>query len=321
MTRRVLCRVVIVTVSVCLVAGVSGCAHRVAGRPAAQDSKAKEVAVRAPDDYQYPADGSGYGRGAIDQPAPVPGYNWQGWSAQPAGRCAWVPPGLFDGLAPRGYAATGHFCSFYTADGNTIQIAWGLAYNPFNYDMVAFSRPATIAGLEAKVHDLKKNQDVYPGSCHVRVDTRSTSGLGVLLWNEQNKPLDREASCGVATQVAERIVRSLVPAAGGRVWAPTPQRPNPATVGTKACEVMNDSVTVQGVIEVGDDKHVEGQGERGATCTAETKYRKAEGLLTTGPGQGLAGVPPSSGAEVTVQKVGLLPAARSPAGIACRFGW
>jgi hypothetical protein len=210
-----------------------------------------------------------------------------------------VPEGLFNRFAARAPQPVGHFCSFFTAEGNIIQMTWGISYSPFVYDPVAFMEPVEIAGLEARMFDLAANQEVYPGSCQAQVNTRSMSGFKVLHWNEKSRPLDKEQSCAKARQVAEVIAKRMVPLAGGAVWPATPQKPDPSLVDGEACDVVDDLVTVYAGIEIGDENHEEGTSEVGTTCGAERKGRRATTLLTSGPDQGLAQVPSASGARVT----------------------
>jgi hypothetical protein len=299
-------RIAVAAVSL-LLACAAGCATAVEGQPQGEKGVNKVGKGKKPNDYTFPENNSGFAKGDMDQPDPVPGYNWVGWSG-PTTRCAWVPAGLFDGLAAGAPYPAGHFCSFKMADGNTIQIAWGLDYGPSEYDAVAFTEPATIAGLQAKAYDLAANQKVYPGSCHVITSTRAMSNYGVLLWNEQKTPQDRAKSCQTAKTVAERIAKAMVPLAGGTVWPSTPQKPNPDVVANKACKVVDDIVTTFAMIEIEDENHVDGKNELGTTCTAKKNGRVSETVLTSGPGQGLARLPSAKGAEVKPIKIGQLDA-------------
>jgi hypothetical protein len=309
---------VAVLVAPVLLACVGGCSTVVAGQPRGEKGVNNVGYGKQPDDYTFPDNNSGFAKGEIDQPAPVPGFNWEHWP-MPASHCAWVPAHLFDGIASAAPQATGHFCSFYTVEGNTIQITWGGLLGPFDFDRVDFIEPATVAGLQARVYDLHVDQVDYPGACQVGVATRAISSFSVLNWNEQKKPLDRTQSCQTAKQVAERIAKAMVPLAGGQVWAGTPQKPDPAVVGTEACKVVNDIVTTYAVIEVGDKGHIEGRNDLGATCTAKTDSRKSEALLTKGPGQGLAEIPPPTDAQVTSRKIGQLPARQEIVDRTCAF--
>lgn len=300
----------------CVAAVVASCTTSVRGTAGPVDLGDGESVD--PDSYEFPPDGSGFGRGAVDQPMAVPGFNWEGWEKESAGRCAWVPKGLFDRFAAGAPQAVGHFCSFFTAEGSTIQVRWGSTYGPFLYDPLAFMEPAQIAGLEARVYDLAGNQQVYPGSCQAEVNTRSMSGLNVLHWNEKKQPLDKEQSCAKAKQVAEVIARRMVPLAGGKVWLATPQKPDPSLVGDRACVVVDDLVTLAAGIEIGDENHEEGTSDLGTTCSAKRKDKLATALLTPGPDRGLAQVLPAPGTrEEKAMKIGPLPARKEVLARSC----
>jgi hypothetical protein len=150
-----------------------------------------------PDDYEPAPEFGVFSPEEQDQPMPVPSWSWHGWAdhAAKGGLCAWVPAGLFDGLAAEPPLQGGPACSFVTAAGDNVQITWGMSYSPFLYDRLAFMDVGEVAGLHAMTYDLEQNQDVYPGSCQVRVDTRSLSVLTVLYWNSAKKRLDRDESC------------------------------------------------------------------------------------------------------------------------------
>ncbi|RSM82113.1 hypothetical protein DMH04_25790 [Kibdelosporangium aridum] len=300
--------------------GASACAMSVDGQPVGEKGVNKVGDGKKPDQYTFPENNSGFAQGEIDQPDPVPGFNWRGWDKQASGRCAWVPAGLFDGIAVTPPGPAGHFCSFFLdqAAGDAVQITWGGSFTPFDFDPIAFMEPATIAGLQARVYDLKRNQDAYPGSCQVEVNTRSVNKVDLLVWNQNKKPIDRTKSCQTAKTIMERIVKAMVPLAGGKVWDRTPQQPVRGSV-SEACKLVTDVVTTYAVIEVGDRKHVQGKNDMGTTCLAQTDVRKAETLLTNGPDQGLAQVQPVRGAQVTEHKIGLLPARQEIVGYACAY--
>lgn len=311
-----------VAVVACMVFASSACASKISGSPVAiaEDTSTGQSdgdPAADPDQYEFPENGGGFPKAAPDQLAPVPGYNWKGWDKQPSGRCAWVTPGMFDGVASAPPFPAGHFCSFLTIEGSNIQISWGGAFNPFLYDAVAYMEPAEVAGLQARAYNLAANQQVYPGSCQVQVHTRSLSGLQVLHWNEHKQPLDQAVSCAKAKQVAEIIAKKMVPAAGGTVWASTPQQPNPALVGKKACVVVDDIVTTFAGIAVKDKDHKEGSNDIGATCVADRGERHSVALLTEGPDQGLAHVDPAKGAKVTDIPIGPLKARKEIHGRTC----
>lgn len=205
--------VVVVVVAMLVAVGVFGDrAVLVAGSPEGVAPPTAEG--QAPTIGEPVGEEMGWSTVPHDQPAPVPGYNWQGWAERPEGRCAWVPPDLFASLSTKPVRIGGHSCHVLLAGGDQLQITWGGIYGPFLYDPIAFSEPHTVAGLEARVYDLAANQRAYPDSCQVQVNTRSFATLTVLTWHPDARPGDRDARCQVAKEAAELIVGRLVPAAG-----------------------------------------------------------------------------------------------------------
>ncbi|ALG08262.1 hypothetical protein [Kibdelosporangium phytohabitans] len=301
----------------------SGCATAVPGTPMAAErisgapgTGAEPPAGPSPDDYEPMPEHGVFSSEDQNQPMPVPSWAWHGWAGH-GGLCAWVPSGMFDGLAAGPPLQGGPACSFVTTSGNNVQITWGMFYSPFLYDKLAFIDVDKVAGLHAMVYDLRRNQDAYPGSCQVRVDTRSLSGVSVLHWNNAKKHLDRKESCAVAMETARRIVTGRVPLAGGTVWGPTQQHPAPAAVPPDACGVVDNIVATFAGLPFKDGEAKRGQNKLGATCVVAKNGREAATILTPGPGQGLRQVPAPESAEVRDTAIGTLPGRTEVAGKTC----
>ncbi|WP_424186110.1 hypothetical protein ACOBQX_30235 [Actinokineospora sp. G85] len=294
---------------------LSGCATPITGTPMAVDGAgATQHGGPSPDDYEPSAQYGSFSTAPQDQPIPIPSWEWDGW-ADHGGFCAALPAGLFDGIAAAPPAPTGHFCSFPTTEDTRVQIFWGDIPGPFIYDPLAFLDETRVAGLNAISYDLRTNQDTYPGSCSVAVDTRSLSSYAVLVWTETKRPLDRARSCELAGEVAGRIATARVPLAGGAVWEPTPQRPT--TVPSDPCEVVDDLVATHAGLAHKEHEAKRGAGALGPTCLIAKNKREAAVLLTAGPRQGLADTAPPEGARTEDLRIGPLPARKEVMATAC----
>ncbi|MCE7011332.1 hypothetical protein LWC34_52275 [Kibdelosporangium philippinense] len=296
-----------------LLCGLTACSEPA---PAPQPPRPTE---KRPDDYAYPADHSGFGEGPVDQPVPVPSANWAAWDFHPSHGCAWVPDGLFAGITSDSVRSDDDFCSFTTAEGNSVQIRWGGAFVPFN-EPTAFMEATTVAGLYARFYDRTEHQAGFPGACQLQVDTRSVVPFTVLHRNEERKPLDRQRSCQAAHQVAERVAKRMVPLAGGQVWSVTPQRPHPAFVHTGVCDIADSGTFGFVGIDIPQEQLWQSNSIAGqSTCTARTGGPSAEVLLTFGPAMGLAEIRLAAGAAVTSQVIGDLAARQEIVGTSCAF--
>jgi hypothetical protein len=69
----------------CLVLA-AGCSVAVPGEPLASRKALGDG--KHPADYTYPTDGSGFGKGELDQPQPVPSSTWVGWDGDTTNLCA-----------------------------------------------------------------------------------------------------------------------------------------------------------------------------------------------------------------------------------------
>jgi hypothetical protein len=190
----------------------------------------------------------------LNQPSPVPSYRWEGWNRYRDGRCAWLPAGLLDSLAPVGTPRpTSTSCIVSLGDGTTIRITWGPPQSAARWaiegghvttgDASDGSRRAevtTIAGLEARATRPFFLLIFLPGLCRIDLNTGSVTGLSIFTWHSGARA-DR---CHTAKTAATLISRARVPAAGGTPWNDTPQQPTVASLtGRGPCELLNASIT------------------------------------------------------------------------------
>lgn len=185
----------------------------------------------------------------LNQPNAVPSYRWQGWNRYRDGRCAWIPTGLLDSLAPTGTPRpTSTSCIVSLGDGTNIRITWGppqtsaLWTTEGSHNASDSGRRAevTIAGLEARATRPFFLFIFFPGMCRIDLNTRGTSGLTVLAWNPQT----RDNRCHTAETAATLIAHARIPTAGGTPWNDTPQQPTVASLaGHGPCELLSTSMT------------------------------------------------------------------------------
>lgn len=189
----------------------------------------------------------------LDQPAAVPGYQWQGWNRYRDGRCAWIPTSLLTDLSPVGTPRpTSTSCIVSLSDGTTIRITWGPPQTPARWTDAGGpdtnrntsderrNASITVAGLEARTTRPIFLFLFFPGLCRLDLNTRSTTGLSILTWN----PNTRDDRCHTANTAAALIAHALIPTAGGTPWNDTPQQPTVASLaGRGPCELLNTSIT------------------------------------------------------------------------------
>jgi hypothetical protein len=184
--------------------------------------------------------------GPIEMPVSVPNARWQGWDRRPAGRCAWISPGLLDPLTfvarPEPTQST---CRLLLTTGTRVSILWARPGARIVWDPFSDSRDIAVAGLSARLSELDLVQSVMPGACEVSVHTRGPTGFVVLAWRPTDRAGGPVRRCDDALFAAELVARARVPAAGGTPWAPAPRMPSArAVVGASACELLESSPTI-----------------------------------------------------------------------------
>jgi hypothetical protein len=237
------------------------------GTPAAGRGQGPANTQRSSDnsaDQQYeprdtPAGQDTASRGQqLNQPTAVPGYQWQGWGRYRDGRCAWIPAGLLDRLAPTGTPRpTSTSCIVPLGGGTNIRITWGPPQTSAQWTTEGShasnsrrrAEVTTIAGLEARATRPFFLSIFFPGMCRIDLNTRGTSGLTVLAWN----PHTRDNRCHTAETAATLIAHARVPTAGGTPWNDTPQQPTVASLaGYGPCEMLSTSVSRLSVLDALD---------------------------------------------------------------------
>lgn len=192
----------------------------------------------------------------LDQPIPVPSRDWRGWDRYSSGRCAWMPPGLLDPLAPTGPPRpTSTGCAVPISGGGTVFVNWGPPQKRLLWYTTRQSNRGevvgeliTVAGLEARTTKPFFFTVLFPGICRVDVNTRSLTGLSILAWN----PPATAHGCDVAATAANLVARAVIPAAGGTPWPDTPQQPAlVALVGRGPCELLAAGVSALGDLNSG----------------------------------------------------------------------
>lgn len=170
----------------------------------------------------------------LDQPVPVPGYRWRGWTRYPNGRCAWLSPVLAGQLGaadvPQSHPSG---CLVTTRDGTRLRITWGEPQTRAAWyqdgDLVA------VAGLESQVFQPFFLRLVFPSACLIHVNTGGVSGLTLFAW----RPDIAETVCATARTAATSLVRSFVVKAGGAPWRDAPQKPDVSSaVGRGPCSLL-----------------------------------------------------------------------------------
>lgn len=210
-----------------------------------------------PDDESTPKRGDAQGRQPESQPldqVAVPGRHWRGWSRYPAGRCAWIPNGLFARLGhvrPPDPDSTS--CSVPLRDGTIVRITWGLPQSralwpaPVQTTSEETGKHAltAVAGLDAHTSTPFILGLIFPGACRIDLNAGVT-GLTVVAWNTDARKLGGDGTrCHIAETAATLVVRALVPGAGGTPWPDTPQRPAPAALlGRGPCGLLTAGAAV-----------------------------------------------------------------------------
>lgn len=195
-----------------------------------------------------------------------------------------------------------------------VQVAAGGPYG-WVTDPYRFMRPVTVAGLEGREYAFAGQGK---GECSLHVNTGSPESLILVAWDPKNRDGgSAEARCQVVRRVGEVLVRAYVPAAGGKPWSRTPQRPAADVgAGKVACELVTESAAVYGKTD--PRLAATGTDPLGTTCTYEGVSHKFVALVTDGPDTGLADVDPRvPDAEVTDRRLGVLPARQEDAGLTC----
>lgn len=215
--------------------------------------------------------GGGWPTQPIDQPRPLPGRSWN-WLADKAhGMCQFLDSAFLKRLGWNGSPlAVEIACTIPIGGDAVVQVLPAGTYenfSAFDADKIAFMRPISIEGLEAREYDSKKEQDKYPGSCEVMVDTRSLTSLIVLAGTPQapGRTVDPAPQCARARQAATMLVDAFVPLVGGTPWSKTPQTLSKKDVlRHNACDLLGYDDLVVGGIDTNDKGTLAGDG---ASCT------------------------------------------------------
>lgn len=192
-----------------------------------------------------PTDGTGFSTTPFDQPAPAPDLFWPKLTST----CQWLTPEIAKAAGGTGkLVPTEAGCDAHLpGTTDVVQIA---AAGPYDYlnDTVRFSRPITIAGLQARERSFKEQGK---GECAVDADTRSYTTLTLVVWNAV-KPDSGDATkrCAVGRRFMEVIVKKFVPLAGGTPWSRTLQKPGPNAGADKtACDIAGEGVAAYGSMD------------------------------------------------------------------------
>lgn len=283
-----------------------------------------------------PADGSGWSTQPMDQPRPMPGPDFN-WFQFESGNCGWTTPELLAALGKTGGdLGTGPvMCAFYIdkdfsdakpeEEHEQMQIHFDGPYDDHTDTVdVAFMRSIKIAGLEAREYDLKANQDKYPGSCTVEVNTRSIGGVTVMGGTASNSAPDADPRrmCERVRDAAAVLVKTFVPLAGGTPWAGTKQEPRPGDIEAQkadACIVTDGLVTADHALGTDGRKGSDGSATT-CTYTANNGVKVQVWLSTQVSGDWQSRVPRIDERELTATtKLGPMPAYQqvTPSGDRC----
>lgn len=262
--------------------------------------------------YQVPPNGGGFSTEPLDQPDPLPSLLWPGQEDV----CEWLTPELAQDAGGTGeYVPTTSGCQLILGGGERAQVGLIGPYS-FVTEPTHFMRPVTIAGLEARERALSSEGEK---DCTVQVNTRSVTAFHVSVWNEQGGDSgSRKQRCRAARTAAEALAKRFVPLAGGEPWAKLAQQPGPnAGEGEDPCYIVQGSAAVYGGLD--PESGTAGTDPLGATCSYTSAGDQSMTVLVTdGPDQGLAELPPQlPGAEMSDRRLGTLPARQEEAGEKC----
>lgn len=274
-------RLAVLILAAAVVAGTTACDAVIDGVPVAAGSSPARTGAGADgrdDRYQPLPDGRGFSDAPLDQPPPLPGMRWAGWTDP----CAWLAPDLLATAGGRAPQFTALGCVFPAAPPGDapllLQIGWTGAYS-MDPGPVEWMRPVEVAGLQAR-------EFARPGmkadQCGLHLNTRSTIMLTVVAYDADDDARGgHEPRCDVARRIGDAIARRYVPLAGGTPYAGTPTRPDADLLAAPACDIVHEHVANAANLRGADPRP--GRSGDGTTCTYASEYATATATLTDAP--------------------------------------
>jgi hypothetical protein len=261
--------------------------------------------------YQPLPNNAGYSLQPFDQPQPLP-------DTQSLIGCDYLAA-FRSGVAalhPTGTAVASSGCQLRFAGGEVAQIRATGPYSMVN-DITSYLKGATVAGLEARYYSFVSQ--ATSTICAVEVNTRSLYDLAVDGYNLNDHGGNFQKHCQLAGAVANALLKTYVPLAGGRPYSPTPQQPSAATLrNATACKIVNAGAVIY-ANDLADQNPKAGRSAQGETCDYSSPSSGTVHVLFTTSTGGLAAVPPRSGTVATSTKDGVLPARTEQTANACTF--